>query len=336
MDKLDKKTTDKVWKEIKDKPNVVGYSQSLKPKIKNGKVVDGKRVIRVYVSRKVPLSELSTQDVVPQIITNGQDNYDVDIIEIGEIKAQPDDGRQDRHRPLVIGPSAMGVWEGSTACSMGGLAINKKEGEPEFVGILANNHCAAHENKATKGTAYIQPSPYDGGSMPDDLVGRLWRYVPIIFNGYVCPFRNFAKKLWRVVVPTQTMDNKVDIAFVKLEDDIPYNNEVHTVGPMLGKKEAIEGERVEKFGRTTGLTTDGLIIDTDWTGRVRYSRGTVIFTDCYLISGNKFSQGGDSSSLTYTKEDRMYIGNLFAGSDTTSVVCKWKNIEEQLQVEVLI
>lgn len=351
------KILEKFWKDIEKKPNVVGYSGKLKPKIVNGKPDPVKQVIRVYVSKKIPKSQLSTQDLIPASIPNGGDMIETDVIEIGEIKAlgcysaPPDpvgaqytDGRQDKHRPLVIGPSAMGTWTNATACTLGGFAINKKAGEDEFVGILANNHCCAQENKAVPGTHYIQPSPYDGGGPPGDTVGTLHRFVPIAFNGFTCWFRRNAWKVWKAIMRPQTDQNVVDIGFVKLNEGIAYNVEVHNIGTIHGKREAVTGDTVAKFGRTTGLTTDGTVMDPDWSGKVAYSRGTVFFRDCLLVVGDKFSQGGDSSSFTFayegndpaTSTNREYIGNLFAGSDTHSIICKYGNVERELEVEVLV
>ena len=345
------KTLEKFWKDIRKKPNVVGYSSKLKPKIINGVQDPDKKVVRVYVSKKLPISELSTQDLVPSSVKNGTDDIETDIIEIGEIKAlgcystPPDavdaqyaDGRQDRHRPLVIGPSAMGDWAGASACTLGGFAKNKKPGEEEFIGIIANNHCCAHENKAPLGENYIQPSPYDGGTSPGDKIATLWRFVEIKFNGFKCPYRNTLHRLYKAVFRPQDVVNNVDIGFMKMDSGVSYTNEVHNVGIIHGKRDAVEGDIVSKFGRTTGLTTDGRVTDTDWSGSVKYSRGTVFFRDCVLVVGNKFSQGGDSSSFTFTQSDdnREYIGNLFAGSNTHSIICKYSNVESRLEVEVLV
>ena len=76
----------KVWHIIKDKKNVVGYSRSLKKRIKNGATVNGGLIIRVYVSKKEPLEAIDPDDVIPKTI----DGIETDVVEIGEIKAQRD------------------------------------------------------------------------------------------------------------------------------------------------------------------------------------------------------------------------------------------------------
>ena len=81
---------------------------------------------------------------------------------------------------------------------------------------------------------------------------------------------------------------------------------------------------VQKYGRTTGLTT-GQITAVNATLQVGYDSGTAMFTGQMLISGSgSFSAGGDSGSLVVTKsddpdQDRKPVGLLFAGSSTMTV-----------------
>ncbi len=75
-----------IWMKVKNKKNVIGYSGSLKKKIVNGKEIDGTRVFRIYVSIKVPLVELEENDIIPEFI----DGVELDVVEIGEIKALND------------------------------------------------------------------------------------------------------------------------------------------------------------------------------------------------------------------------------------------------------
>jgi hypothetical protein len=76
----------KIWIKVKNKKNVIGYSGSLKKKIVNGKEINGTSVFRVYVSIKVPLEELEENDIIPESI----DGVELDVVEIGKIKALND------------------------------------------------------------------------------------------------------------------------------------------------------------------------------------------------------------------------------------------------------
>lgn len=73
----------KSWDKIKDKKNVIGYSGSLKRRIRNGKEIAGTRVLRVYVTKKEPVEALDREDVIPRIL----DGVEIDLVEIGEVKA---------------------------------------------------------------------------------------------------------------------------------------------------------------------------------------------------------------------------------------------------------
>ena len=73
-----------IWCMVKDKKNVIGYSESLKKRIKNGKEIEGTQVMRIYVSKKEPTNILDENDIIPHIIKG----IETDIVEIGKIKAQ--------------------------------------------------------------------------------------------------------------------------------------------------------------------------------------------------------------------------------------------------------
>jgi hypothetical protein len=334
MEELVSKIVSKYWKEISKKPNVIGFSGSLMPKIKGGSPTST-RAFRIYVSKKVPREELRASDLVPsEVMVELSETLIIptDVVQIGEIRAlgSPSEA-QKRHRPPIAGVSAMGYWEGSTACTLSGMAKDKKTGR---LGFFCNNHCGAWENKAPVGTPYLQPSPYDGGKFPDDKIGELYRFVPISFEEYTCPYRQF---LTRTLLRIRPSANKVDSAFiVSTIQEYPWRFEVLNIGPVSGKRDPSLAEKVQKMGRTTGHTVQGTVVDLDWNGRVGYSRGTAFFTDCILIEGSGFSAGGDSSSPILSMDSPpSLVGQLFAGSESHTVACKIKNIEELLDIEIL-
>ena len=308
---------EKHWKELRKKPNVIGYSSKLHKKIRKGRKLR-KMAIRIYVSKKVPLAQLAEKDVIPTKL----DGILTDVIEIGEVKALSDDPKS-KYRPVIAGISAMNIY--GTACTLGFFARDKETGKTV---IVANNHCVARENKAKKGEAYVQPSPYDGGTYTDEI-GKLIRYVPLKYNDYLCPFRNFLHKIRKLFKGEES--NRVDAGCCSI--DVPYEKRILSIGEVKGKREAREGELVMKCGRTTGFTTGGKIIDTAWNGVVQYSRGRCWFEDCVLIQKRGFSAGGDSSSAIIAQSDRKLLGLLFAGSDTHTIFCKVSNIEKELGVE---
>lgn len=304
------------WEKLRKKKNVVGFSSVLHNKIQNGQELPIK-AIRIYVSRKLPVTELKPKDLVPSFIGG----YNTDIIEIGEIRAEDN---KTRRRPVCAGISTM-HYKG-TACTVSGFFKDKETNE---ILIGSNNHCYYMENEAVVGDHILQPGPYDGGKDPDDLVATFYKGVKVKFLGFACPFRNLAYKIYRFFIPLGSY-NRVDISFGKLE--VPYDNVISLIGSVTGKTVFNIGDEVRKSGRTTELTT-GKIIDTAWTGQVSYSRGTAMFEDCYLVEGNGFSAGGDSGSPVVKGTELG--GILFAGSDTHTIVCKIQNIEKEGNVEYI-
>ena len=116
--------------------------------------------------------------------------------------------------------------------------------------------------------------------------------------------------------------------------EVPYDIAVTYIGEIKGRIKFTAGMDVQKSGRTTEYTK-GVVIDTNYNGSVSYSRGQAFFTDCYLVQGDKFSQGGDSGSPVCDMNSN-YGGALFAGSDTHTIVCKLENIEQESDVTLVI
>ena len=81
------------------------------------------------------------------------------------------------------------------------------------------------------------------------------------------------------------------------------------------------GQQVQKFGRTTSLTTGGTITGINATLNIGYGAGTARFVDQIIVETRKprFIQGGDSGSLLVIQggaDDRKPVGLLYAGTST--------------------
>lgn len=311
-------------KQVKDKKNVIGIEEELVPREREGKFCPEELVLRVYVDKKQEIGFLRPEDVVPPVF----EGVGTDVVEIGKIKAFSLDPKK-KYRPFPAGVSAMN-YQG-TACTHGYFAIDKEDGG---LVILCNCHCGARENKAKIGEAYLQPSPYDGGLMKDKI-GELKRFVPLQYEAYACPFRSLfgLRNWWR---KRNTAENIVDLAVIKITEGDPLL-EILNIGKIYGKRDPKVGDICQKCGRTTGLTKDGEVIGTKWSGRVSYSRGTCYFKDCAIIRKDNFSAGGDSSSgiiVGMIEQKPVFLGLLFAGSDSHTIFCKLSNIEKLGTVEV--
>lgn len=310
-----------VWKELRKRKGVQGFSGTSKPK-----EVDGQPTkdvgLAVYVDKKVPEEELRSKDLIPRKVNNIR----TDVKAIGKMKALS-------FRPAKSGYSA--IFYGGTACTFGGVATDINDGQ---IIVFANNHCSANENKLSPGAPYVCPSPIDNGTMADKL-GELKRYVPIVFDSYACIFRGLfglrakARHLAQDLGIKEIVWNEVDIGIIKV-NPADVVTDVDKIGVIMGARRGTLGEFAHKTGRTTGYTQDAILIDNDYYGQIGYSRGSAEFGPVGLLEGKGFSAGGDSSSLILWKADNTLGGELFAGSDTNTLFCHIEAMERVGQIKI--
>jgi hypothetical protein len=282
-------------------PNVVGYSNTLKPKVRANKVIPEKQCIRIYVTRKVPKEQLKPDEVIPEEI----DGICTDVVEVGKIRAHQALDPRGRFRPSPAGVSTSRVDE--VAAGTVGWYFVAEDG---VLLVASDNHVWAKENQGKKGDLLAQPGLYDGGDPSKDVLYTLYDFIPIDFSPNAL--------------------NTVDVAVATPSDYTMVYMNILNVGGITGKRIPNEGEKVRKFGRTT-LLTEGVVIDTSATLQVEYDTGTATFTDIIVMQGALTSQAGDSGSPAFT-EQQEFVGLLFGGSEDgkTSVICKYTNIEAQL------
>lgn len=281
------------------------------------------------VEKKLPKSQLSNKDLVPQQL----DGVTTDIIETGRIRAL--NTHLQRHRPAPGGVSIghRDITAGTLGC------VVKKAGQRV---ILSNNHVLANSNQASLGDAILQPGPYDGGKYPDDHIANLTDFIPIGMSsggggggGSSCPIANGVASALNVLaavsgsqarlqaVTIRATDNLVDAAIATPLSDADVSDDILDIGAIAGMKQGELGMAVQKSGRTTQYTT-GNILQVDVTVDVQYGAGqTARFTD-QLMAG-VMSQGGDSGSAVLDN-DKNLVGLLFAGSDSTTIINRMENV----------
>lgn len=300
--------------------NVVGVMLGYKTK-------DGARTgelgIVCMVEKKIPKEALSKRDLVPQIIRDVK----TDVIQVGKLKALQID-KKARHRPCPMGTS--GGHYKVTAGTNGELLRDRAAGK---MCIGTNNHVGANSNDAVIGDPYLQPGSYDGGSVQQDTIGHLLRFVPIKFVGgpSECEIASFfsrilnypAKQLGRGTrlrpMDEATEYNLVDAAMIEVaETDV--QSEIVGIGVPKGVRQAHLDMLVQKSGRTTCHTVDGQVTGIDATvGPISYGYTQwAYFRDQIIISKAGFSAGGDSGSLVLDMEGYA-VGKLFAGSETENI-----------------
>jgi hypothetical protein len=297
----------------------------------------------VSVVKKLPVSNLSPDDLIPKTIND----IPTDVVETGLISALGVD-RTARYRPVRPGIS-IGHVTGST----GTLGCIVQRGSERF--ILSNNHVLARLNEARPGDAIIQPGQSDGGQ-PADVIGQLAEFIPIAFleasasgsassqatssqGGLLDVILNLIQALLggikaqpQPVPPMPPQGNRLDAALVRPLNAGMLDPSIIDVGaPPLGFSSPTLGMKIVKSGRTTGVT-EGLITQLDVTVDVRYGERTARFVN--QIMATPFSKPGDSGSLVLDFE-RKGVGLLFSGSDQISVINPLAMVLSALKVDLV-
>lgn len=285
----------------------------------------------VSVAKKVLKEELAPGDLVPQVL----EGIKTDVQETGVIRALQD--RTSKWRPAPGGVSC-----GHIDITAGTLGCLVSKGDQIY--ILSNNHVLANSNQAQPGDPILQPGPYDGGTI-EDQIATLEEFVPINF-GTAPPTCSIASGVaaildWmaRLVGSQHRLQafqenpemNLVDAAIARPISADLVEKRILEIGEPQGVGEGTLGLKVRKSGRTTGLTSDE-ITQVDATVQVSYGTGKMAtFTD-QLMAG-AMSSGGDSGSAVLDESDRV-IGLLFAGSDSVTIINRIQNVVEALGVNV--
>ena len=194
-------------------------------------------------------------------------------------------------------PVPIGVSTGHPNITAGTIGARVTDGASVYA--LSNNHVYVDENQAEIGGNVLQPGAYDGGIDPDDSIGTLFDFEPIVFS--------------------TSAGNVIDAA-IALAFEGALNNATPDDGYGTPKSATAEAQirmRVKKYGRTTGQT-NGRVVAINMTVDVGYGTGVARFVDQIVISPGAFSAGGDSGSLIVVNvKGRDYnkpVGLLFAGS----------------------
>ena len=350
--KINFKIGNKYRQSLLKKKNVIGVGIGYREK---GGQRTGEKAIIVFVTKKENLRQLDRSEIVPRFVQGQR----VDVIEIGEVrflKSQPaaargkegpflNGNRLDRWRPAPGGVS-IGHYK-VTAGTLGGAVKDPATGE-RF--ILSNNHVLANmssgeDGRASVGDPILQPGPYDGGMLGDDLFGRLARFVPLrlTYQQPACTraryWESLANKILTVLQPhyrlylqrTNEQGNLVDAALARPLREEDLTAELIALGRVSGSGEVYPGDEVVFSGRTGGVVR-GTVIARDVSLFITMEPGKELYFIDQLVT-SALSRPGDSGSLLLDQENRA-VGLLFAGSETVSICNRLQNVSQLLGVEV--
>jgi len=286
------------------KENVVGVATG--HKIKDGRETD-EICVTVFVSQKLDRALVKDDDLVPNTVGG----FKTDVVETGEIFAgQGSEVAMKEELGIEVlkqrvRPAKGGYSVGHYRITAGTIATCVYDrapfpGIPPRYYILSNNHVLANSNNARIGDPILQPGPYDGGTVPGDIIARLYKFVPIRFR-----------------TSTSAPLNLVDAA-IAVGEFHNLDREIYWIGYVKQVRSNPRiGDIVEKTGRTTNFST-GRIIAINATVNVNYGGGRVARFIRQIMTTN-MSAGGDSGSLVCDIREGA-VGLLFAGSSSVTVM----------------
>jgi len=319
-----------LWKEVRDRRNVVAASLKLRPKISGEKYV-GYEAFKVYVSRKLPVKALHIQDVVPTIISG----VPTDVEEIGEMYAVPPGPLPaleyvERVRPLVAGFS-IGNWA-ITAGTHGWYFENGEE-----VALGSNAHVFADDptNPKSEETRIVQPGRHDGGNIPKDIASEYLWHQQLYGGPSMCPVAGATARLLNIIgwssgarTRFRTFTEGVNrIDFAVSRPTVDYDVKLHMAEENTGfvglgfagsdlasfvckaryieetgwrpvdrrSETAVMGDWLHGVGRSSEYTK-ALVRDDSVVGKVQYGAGVEIEFDDIILTWKMLSPGDSGIS----------------------------------------
>jgi len=187
--------------------------------------------------------------------------------------------------------------------------------------VLSNNHVLARSDHAVLGDAIVQPGLIDNNCTPN---GTGPGTVPVATLSAWVPLKSSQTNVDAAIA--QVASRTIDGAGSILELGARQADGTLAAAPPGVSSTAGRGEgaalqmRVAKSGRTTGLTCGGisaidLDVAVDYFSDCAETRPylTKVFTNQMAISGNRFSDAGDSGALLVDTATAEPVGLFFAG-----------------------
>ncbi|KGM96284.1 hypothetical protein IRP63_05185 [Clostridium botulinum] len=280
------------------KKNVVGVGVGYKVK---GGFCTNKKSLIVFVSNKISSNELSCNDLIPPLYRG----IITDVMESGTIQFQK---LTQKSRP-VEGGFAIGVEGTMESTTMGCLVTDGK-----YKYVLTTNHGIVKDQFAI-GRNILQPSPQNGGKVPEDIIGTISKFIPLKYKG------TFTE-------PT----NLVDCCMIIVLQESLVSPKIHFLNtPPLGVANPELNIDVQKIGSATEKTI-GKILSVSATMKLEFNKKDYIFKK--QIVTTKMTGDGDSGAIVLNMRN-FAVGMAIGGSQSITVVNNMANVLKSLNVNIV-
>lgn len=273
--------------EMKKIPGVVGVGIGLKETA--GEITE-EIVFKVYVKEKKELSDIPKGEVIPA--TFQEFKTDVVVVPEGTLE----DLDETRYRPVTGGCQITNGLIKDGSFWNGTLGLICTYNDQEQTTVLLSNYHVLYSSGGKVGSKIYQPSKKDDKNCcccvcsRGDLVGTVIK----------------GKK-----------DDTLDCAIANLKHvgNNYKKNVVLEIGAIKGIDNAVVGEKVRKYGRTTRLTTGRVLsIRSPFSIEGVLNRNQIIIQE-WNSPYNNFSKGGDSGSVVVNEENKV-IGLHYSGNNS--------------------
>ncbi len=270
-------------------------------------------VIATVGNAEVKASETRPSRVTSEILLNSEG-----------LTSNPATHQSEQASPIVLGSSGGNSSDYDTAggtvadCCGGTLGALLKGSDNNYY-LLSNNHVLAHSDQASLGDAIVQPGLIDNNCNPygpgTTTVASLAGWLPLSSRS-----TNADAAIARIA-PGAVDSSGAIFELGAKQSDGTLAAAPPGISSTGGKGESASlGLQVAKSGRTTGLTCAAvaaidLDISVDYFEDCAETKPylTKTFTNQIAISGNGFSDAGDSGSLIVDTANAEPVGLFFAG-----------------------
>jgi hypothetical protein len=275
------------------RPGVLGVATGYR--MRAGEVTD-EVCVQVYVERKLAPERLEPRELLPGRLPGFEgEQVRTDVIEITPPVAEQD---TTRYRP-VPGGCSIGPESRISAGTLGGYACDNTDNSAVLV---SNNHVISNLDTMPAARRITQPGRFDGGTLPDDVIGELKRDVTLSTIANPPPPG--------AVPPVSAVDAAIGTI------DVARTNNVLQIGDAIYEVQApVVGQAVQKRGRRTGLTNNATVFSVNGTFNIRYQNSTRLgrIANTFVnrsTDGNLFNNAGDSGSLIFNQQRGQLNGTF--------------------------